>query len=313
MPKPDKQAKGHLPILNFTDLPLRQHDEWATRTRVEEPSISSDYPQMLADLLKALVLGIVEGVTEFLPVSSTGHLLLVERFMDLDRDNFWKTFAVMIQLGAILAILVIYFGRLWRVALGMFSDPAARRFVIGVLLAFFPAVVLGLIFGSFIKSVLFNPWVVCFTLIAGGAVLLWVDQQDFKPRYHDAMAFSLPMYLGIGVAQCAAMIPGVSRSGASIVAAMLFGADKRAAAEFSFFLAIPTMVGAFVYDFYKNRADMTMDHGLIIAVGFVVSFITAIIVVKTFLGYVTRHGFALFAWWRVIVGSLGLIALALGK
>lgn len=313
MPKPDKQAKGHLPILNFTDLPLRQHDEWATRTRVEEPSISSDYPQMLADLLKALVLGIVEGVTEFLPVSSTGHLLLVERFMDLDRDSFWKTFAVMIQLGAILAILVIYFGRLWRVALGMFSDPAARRFVIGVLLAFFPAVVLGLIFGSFIKSVLFNPWVVCFTLIAGGAVLLWVDQQDFKPRYHDAMAFSLPMYLGIGVAQCAAMIPGVSRSGASIVAAMLFGADKRAAAEFSFFLAIPTMVGAFVYDFYKNRADMTMDHGLIIAVGFVVSFITAIIVVKTFLGYVTRHGFALFAWWRVIVGSLGLIALALGK
>ena len=267
---------------------------------------------MLADLLKALVLGIVEGVTEFLPVSSTGHLLLVERFMDLDRDNFWKTFAVMIQLGAILAILVIYFGRLWRIALGMFTDPAARRFVIGVLLAFLPAVILGLLFGSFIKNVLFNPWVVCFSLIAGGAVLLWVDQQDLNPRYHDATAFSLPMYLGIGVAQCAAMIPGVSRSGASIVAAMLFGADKRAAAEFSFFLAIPTMVGAFAYDFYKNRADMTMDHSLVIAVGFVVSFITAIIVVKTFLDFVTRRGFALFAWWRVIVGSLGLIALALG-
>jgi len=268
---------------------------------------------MLADLLKALILGIVEGVTEFLPVSSTGHLLLVERFMDLDRDNFWKTFAVLIQLGAILAILVIYFQRLWHIALGMFSDPAARRFVIGVLIAFLPAVILGLLFGSFIKSVLFNPWVVCFSLIAGGAVLLWVDQQDFNPRHHDATAFSLPMYLGIGIAQCAAMIPGVSRSGASIVAAMLFGADKRAAAEFSFFLAIPTMVGAFVYDFYKNRADMTTDHGLVIAVGFVVSFITAIIVVKTFLGYVTRHGFALFAWWRVIVGTLGLIALALGK
>ena len=135
---------------------------------------------MLADLLKALVLGIVEGVTEFLPVSSTGHLLLVERFMDLDRDNFWKTFAVMIQLGAILAILVIYFGRLWRIALGMFTDPPARRFVIGVLLAFLPAVILGLLFGSFIKNVLFNPWVVCFSLIAGGAVLLWVDQQDFQ-------------------------------------------------------------------------------------------------------------------------------------
>ena len=268
---------------------------------------------MLADLLKALILGIVEGVTEFLPVSSTGHLLLVERFMDLDRDNFWKTFAVMIQLGAILAIRVIYFGRLWRIAVGMFSDPAARRFVIGVLLAFLPAVILGLLFGGFIKSVLFNPWVVCFTLIAGGAVLLWVDQQDLHPRYHDATGFSLPMYLGIGTAQCAAMIPGVSRSGASIVAAMLFGADKRAAAEFSFFLAIPTMVGAFAYDFYKNRADMTMDHGLVIAVGFVVSFITAIIVVKTFLDFVTKRGFALFAWWRVIVGTLGLIALALGK
>jgi len=268
---------------------------------------------MLADLLKALILGIVEGVTEFLPVSSTGHLLLVERFMDLDRDNFWKTFAVLIQLGAILAILVIYFQRLWQIALGMFSDPASRRFVIGVLIAFLPAVILGLLFGSFIKSVLFNPWVVCFSLIAGGAVLLWVDQQDFNPRHHDATTFPLPMYLGIGIAQCAAMIPGVSRSGASIVAAMLFGADKRAAAEFSFFLAIPTMVGAFVYDFYKNRADMTMDHGLVIAVGFIVSFITAIIVVKTFLGYVTRHGFALFAWWRVVVGTLGLIALALGK
>ncbi len=268
---------------------------------------------MLTDIFKAVVLGIVEGVTEFLPVSSTGHLLLVERFMDLDQQNFWKTFAVLIQLGAILAILAIYFARLWRIALGMFSDPAAQRFVIGVLLAFFPAVVLGLLFGGFIKNVLFNPWVVCFSLIAGGAVLLWVDQQDFNPRHRDATAFPLPMYLGIGIAQCAAMIPGVSRSGASIVAAMLFGADKRAAAEFSFFLAIPTMLGAFVYDVYKSRADMTMDHSLIIAVGFAVSFITAIIVVKTFLSYVTRHGFELFAWWRVIVGTLGLIALALGK
>jgi undecaprenyl-diphosphatase len=267
---------------------------------------------MLPDLLKALFLGIVEGVTEFLPVSSTGHLLLAERIFSLDQDNFWKTFAVMIQLGAILAILVVYFQRLWHVATHMFTDAAAQRFVIGVLVAFLPAVILGLIFGHFIKEVLFNPWVVCFSLIAGGAVLLWVDQQDFNPRHHNAMTFPLPMYLGIGIAQCAAMIPGVSRSGASIVAAMLFGADKRAAAEFSFFLAIPTMIGAFVYDFYKGRADMTMDHALIIAVGFVVSFITAIIVVKTFIDFVTRRGFSFFAWWRVIVGTLGLIALAMG-
>ena len=268
---------------------------------------------MLYDILKAVFLGVVEGVTEFLPVSSTGHLLLAERIFNLDEDNFWKTFAVLIQLGAILAILVISFQRLWHVATHMFTDPAARRFVIGVLVAFIPAVILGLLFGSFIKAVLFNPWVVCFSLIAGGAVLLWVDQQDFNPTHHNAMTFPLPMYLGIGIAQCAAMIPGVSRSGASIVAAMLFGADKRAAAEFSFFLAIPTMVGAFAYDFYKNRGAMTMDNSIVIAVGFAVSFITAIIVVKTFLDFVTKNGFAFFAWWRVIVGTLGLVALALGK
>jgi undecaprenyl-diphosphatase len=154
---------------------------------------------------------------------------------------------------------------------------------------------------------------VCFSLIVGGAILLWVDQIDFDPHEHDAMTFPLPMYLAIGFAQCLAMIPGVSRSGASIVGAMLLGADKRAAAEFSFFLAIPTMVGAFAYDFYKNRGDMTTDHIGIIAIGFVVSFITAMIVVKTFLTYVTRHGFGLFAWWRVIVGTLGLVALAMGK
>ena len=195
----------------------------------------------------------------------------------------------------------------------MFSgDSEARRFVIGVLVAFLPAVIVGLIAGKYIKSMLFNPWVVCFTLIVGGAILLWVDQLDLKPREHDATKFPLLTYLYIGMAQCVAMIPGVSRSGASIVAAMLLGADKRAAAEFSFFLAIPTMVGAFAYDFYKSRADLTTDHLGIVAIGFVVSFITAMIVVKTFLGYVTRHGFQLFAWWRVIVGTLGLVALALG-
>lgn len=267
---------------------------------------------MLADVIRAVILGVVEGVTEFLPVSSTGHLLLVERFFDLGEGNFWKSFAVLIQLGAILAILALYFVKLWHIALGMFTDPAARRFVIGVLLAFLPAAVLGAAFGSYIKAYLFNPWVVCFSLIVGGAILLWVDQLDLEPHDHDATAFSLPMYFAIGCAQCLAMIPGVSRSGASIVAAMLLGADKRAAAEFSFFLAIPTMVGAFAYDMYKSRGEMTTDHLTIVAIGFVVSFITAIIVVKTFLTYVTRHGFTLFAWWRVIVGTLGLIALALG-
>jgi len=150
-------------------------------------------------------------------------------------------------------------------------------------------------------------------LIVGGAVLLWVDQFDHNPDLHDATKFPLLTYLWIGFAQCLAMIPGVSRSGASIVAAMLFGADKRAAAEFSFFLAIPTMIGAFVYDFYKNRAEMTTDHLGVVAIGFVVSFVVAVIVVKSFLSYLTRHGFGLFAWWRVAVGTLGLIALAMGR
>src|ERR1700732_4424987 len=258
---------------------------------------------MMSDAVRAVILGIVEGVTE----------LLAERFFDLGEDNFWKSFAILIQLGAILAIVVIYFAKLWRIALGMFSNPDDRRFVIGVLVAFLPAVVIGLIAGKYIKEFLFNPWVVCFSLIVGGAILLWVDQLDHKPREHDATAFPLPMYLTIRFAQCLAMIPRVSRFGASIVAAMLLGADKRAAAEFSFFLAIPTMVGAFAYDLYKNRADMTADHIGIIAIGFVVSFVTAIIVVKTFLSYVTRHGFTLFAWWRVIVGTLGLMALVMGR
>jgi undecaprenyl-diphosphatase len=268
---------------------------------------------MMSDWLRAVILGIIEGVTEFLPVSSTGHLLLAKRFFGLGEGVFWDSFVVLIQLGAILAIVVIYFAKLWRVALGMFSNAEDRRFVIGVLVAFLPAVIIGLIAGKYIKEVLFNPWVVCFSLIAGGAILMWVDQLDHKPNLHDATKFPLLTYLWIGFAQCLAMIPGVSRSGASIVAAMLLGADKRAAAEFSFFLAIPTMVGAFVYDFYKNRAEMTTDHLGIVAIGFVVSFITAIIVVKTFLNYVTRHGFTLFAWWRVLVGTLGLIALALGR
>lgn len=267
---------------------------------------------MFFELLKAFILGVVEGLTEFLPVSSTGHLLLLERFFGFDDEDFGKTFVVLIQLGAILAILSIYFVRLWNIAIGMFHDPAARRFVIGVLIAFLPAAIIGGIGHSFIKSVLFNPWVVCFTLISGGAILLWVDQLEFKPRYHDATGFSLRMYFYIGLAQCLAMIPGVSRSGTTIVSGMLLGADKRSAAEFSFFLAIPTMTGAFTLDLFKNWSQMGGNNTLLVAVGFATSFVAAWIVVRTFLDYVTQHGFALFAWWRVIVGCLGLIGLALG-
>ncbi len=267
---------------------------------------------MTADLIKAAILGIVEGLTEFLPVSSTGHLLLLQRFLGFADEDFGKVFAVLIQLGAILAIVSVYFWKLWRIALGMFDDPAARRFVLGVLIAFLPAAVIGALMHSVIKDYLFNAWVVCFTLIAGGAVLLWVDQWEKRPTHTDAMTFSLRMYLGIGICQCLAMIPGVSRSGATIVSAMAMGADKRSAAEFSFFLAMPTMAGAFAFDLVKNYDQMTYGNVLMVAIGFAMSFVAGYIVVRTFLDYVSRHGFALFAWWRVTVGTIGLILLAIG-
>jgi len=264
------------------------------------------------DVIKATILGIVEGLTEFIPVSSTGHLLLIQQFLGFSDEDFGKSFTVLIQFGAILALLSIYFVRLWRLFTGMFTDPQARRFIIGVLLAFLPAAVIGATAYKFIKEVLFNPWVVCFTLIAGGAILLWVDQLDLKPRYREATGFTLPMYCVIGLAQCLSMVPGVSRSGATIVAAMLLGADRRAAAEFSFWLAMPTMAGAFAFDLYKNHTQMSGGNYVLVAVGFVVSFISAWFVVKTFLDYVSRRGFTLFVWWRVTVGTVGLVALALG-
>jgi undecaprenyl-diphosphatase len=268
---------------------------------------------MLLDLIKAMVLGVVEGLTEFLPVSSTGHLLLISTFFGFDDDDFGKTFVVLIQLGAILAILSIYFQRLWTILTGAFSDPGARRFIIGVLIAFLPAALIGAVLHGFIKGVLFNPWVVCVALIVGGGVLLWVDRLRLNPVHHDATAFPLKTYLLIGLCQCLAMIPGVSRSGATIVSAMLLGADKRSAAEFSFFLAMPTMAGAFAYDLLKNYGQLSTNNLLIVAVGFITSFIAAWIVVRTLLDYVSSHGFSLFAWWRIVVGALGLIGLALIK
>ena len=258
---------------------------------------------MTLDLIKAAFLGIVEGLTEFIPVSSTGHLLLVGHFLGFDDEAFGKSFDVLIQLGAILALLSIYFSRLWKLFLGMFNDPEAQRFIIGVLVAFFPAMVLGALAYGFIKSVLFNAWIVCIMLLVGGFVLLWIDRLDLKPRYHDATKFTLPMYLGIGVMQCLSMIPGVSRAGATIVGA---------ATEFSFWLAMPTMVGAFAFEAFKSRHELAGSNLLVVAVGFAVSFVCGWFVVKTLLGYVARHGFALFAWWRIVVGGLGLIALLLG-
>lgn len=262
------------------------------------------------DLIKAAVLGIVEGLTEYLPVSSTGHLLLMEHVFGWGDDDFGKSFAILIQLGAILALLTIYFGRIWSLAKEMFTQWAAARFVIGVLLAFLPAAVVGALAYHVIKSYLFDIRIVCVSLIVGGFVLLWVDRLNLKARYHEATEFSLPMYLGIGIIQCISMVPGVSRAGATIVGAMLFGADRRSAAEFSFWLAMPTMVGAFAYEIYKSRGELALGGNVAVtAVGFAFSFIFGWIVVKTFLGYVQRHSFALFAWWRILLGAGGLAAL----
>ncbi|WP_075214294.1 undecaprenyl-diphosphate phosphatase [Mongoliimonas terrestris] len=262
----------------------------------------------LAVLIKALVLGLVEGLTEFLPVSSTGHLLLIGHFLGFQSPG--NTFEVLIQLGAILAILTVYGERLTRIALAAPTDPNARRFIAGVLIAFLPAVVIGVLAHDYIKEVLFEtPAVVCTTLIIGGVILLVVDRMHFTPRYTDATGYPLSTYLAIGFFQCLAMIPGTSRSGATIVGALLLGADKRSAAEFSFFLALPTMAGAFAYDLYKNRDLLSVDDAAVIGVGFVASFVVAVIVVRRLLDFVSRHGYAPFAWWRIVVGTLGFAGL----
>lgn len=265
------------------------------------------------DYIKALILGLVEGLTEFIPVSSTGHLLLLEHFFNIGDDDFGKTFAVLIQLGAILAILLVYTRRLLQIAFALPTDPLARRFLIGVLIAFLPAAVIGALAHGFIKDVLFDPFVVCCSLIAGGLVLLVVDETDFEVKYTDATTFPLPMYLKIGIFQCLAMIPGVSRSGATIVGAMVLGSNKRAAAEFSFFLAMPTMAGAFAYDLYKSYKTLTVDNVALIVIGFVAAFACGLFVVRILLDYVSKRGFALFAWWRLIVGAAGLAGLYVFK
>ncbi|MDF2118936.1 undecaprenyl-diphosphate phosphatase [Roseiarcaceae bacterium H3SJ34-1] len=259
------------------------------------------------EAIKALILGVVEGFTEFLPVSSTGHLLLIGHFLGFESKG--KTFEVLVQLGAILAILIVYFNRLLSILLALPSDRRARMFVLGILIAFLPAAIIGAALHNFIKDVLFNPMIVCTTLIAGGLVLLALDDMPMKQKYTDVMDYPPLMCLKIGLFQCLAMVPGVSRSGATIVGSMLMGADKRSAAEFSFFLAMPTMAGAFAYDLLKSYKDLDFHDVSLIVIGFVAAFVSALFVVRGFLAYVTRHGFTPFAWWRIIVGVIGWIGL----
>lgn len=261
--------------------------------------------------LAAALLGLLEGLTEFLPVSSTGHLLLAGHFLGFESAG--RTFEVVIQLGAILALTSVYAAQMLRLVLAAGSDPAARRAVVSILLAFLPAVIVGLVAHDFIKTVLFEGTaLIAVMLILGGIVLLIIDRIAPPPVHHDALALPFRKALVIGLFQCLAMVPGVSRSGATIVGGLLLGVEKRAAAEFSFLLSLPTMGAAVAYDLYKNR-DI-LDFGAVwdIAVGFAVAFLTALIVVRWVLNYIGRNGYALFGWWRIIVGSAALTALLIG-
>jgi len=257
----------------------------------------------------AILLGIVEGLTEFVPVSSTGHLLLGNALLGFEGPP-GHTFEIAVQLGAILAILWVYRAKLLGVALGLASEPADRRFARNVILAFIPALVLGFTLHGFIKGVLFNPWVVSVALVAGGVAILWIERNVPLARIHEVDQIGPLMAFKIGACQVVAMIPGVSRAGATIMGALLMGVDRKTATEFSFFLAIPTMLGATVYDLYKNRHLLGAEDFNIIAVGFVTAFVAALLVVRTVVGFVARHGFAPFAWYRIALGSVALVLLA---
>jgi undecaprenyl-diphosphatase len=261
--------------------------------------------------LVAAVLGIIEGLTEFIPVSSTGHLLLAGHFLGFESAG--RTFEVVIQLGAILALLAVYAGKLISVFAAAPHDPAARRFILSVLLAFLPAAVIGVLAHGFIKTVLFEtPMLIAIMLVLGGVILLFVDRMKLTERYDDATKFPPHIALAIGFIQCVAMIPGVSRSGATIVGSLLLGASKRSAAEFSFFLSMPTMAGAFAYDLYKSRAVLDFDAMGLIAIGFACAFVSGLLVVRGLLNFVSRRGYAVFGWWRIIIGLLAILALSFG-
>jgi undecaprenyl-diphosphatase len=259
-------------------------------------------------LLMAAFMGLIEGLTEFLPVSSTGHLILVEDLLGFEGPP-GKVFDIVIQLGAILAVCVAYFGRLWRVLIGLPGDPGARRFAVAVILAFLPSAVIGALAHGFIKSVLFSPWVVSASLIVGGLAILAIEAKPRVATVREVEDFSPWLALKIGFCQVLAMIPGVSRSGTTILGALLLGVERRAAAEFSFFLAIPTMLGAATYDLYKNRNDLTFDGATVIAIGFVVAFLSALVVIRHFVDFVSRRGFSPFGWYRIAVGTLMLMVL----
>jgi len=253
-------------------------------------------------LLKALFLGLIEGLTEFLPISSTGHLILFGHLIDFKSDS-GRVFEVVIQFGAILAVCWLYRQKIIALIRGFFSGEAhARRFAINVFVAFLPAVVIGVLAVDFIKQVLFSPLVVAFALIIGGLIIFAVEAREYKPKTIEATDISLKQAILVGFAQCVAMIPGTSRSGATIIGGMLSGLSRKAATEFSFFLAMPTMLGAATYDLFRNANVLTSNNLVSISVGFIAAFIAALLVVKALVKFVEKHTLRVFAWYRVLLG-----------
>jgi len=261
-------------------------------------------------LLTIILLGIVEGVTEFLPVSSTGHLILAGALLGYD-DSRFQLFDIVIQLGAILAVVVLYWRTFWAVLMGLFRrDPVSIRFVRNILIAFLPAAVIGVLFLKQIEALLLRPDIVAVALILGGIAILVIERLARPADTRGVAEIPAKTTLGIGFLQCLAMIPGVSRSGATILGALSLGVERRTAAEFSFFLAIPTMLGASVLEIAKHHDTLMAGQGtslLDVAIGFVVAFVVALLVVRWFVGIVSRRGFGPFAWYRIVVGIVALI------
>ena len=257
-------------------------------------------------LLKAFVLGIVEGITEFLPISSTGHLIIVGDALDFNNE-VGKVFEIAIQLGAILSVCWEYRARLSDVVMGLPHDRRARQFALNLIIAFIPAAVLGLLFIKAIKAHLFNPLSVAIAFIVGGFVILWIERRNNMPRIEQVDDMSWLDALKVGTSQCFALIPGVSRSGATIMGGIFFGLSRKTATEFSFFLAIPTMFAATIYDLYKHWDLLHLHDLATFAVGFITAFISAFVAIRALLKFVANHSFAVFAWYRIIFGLALLV------
>jgi undecaprenyl-diphosphatase len=268
-----------------------------------------DYLAQLPILVKAIVLGLVEGLTEFLPISSTGHLILTGSLLGW-HDEKAKVFEIVIQTGAMLAVLWYFRKKIFAVLSGLLGDAESQRFALNVIIAFLPAAILGLAFGKYVKAYFFKPIPVAIAFIVGGLIILWVEKRPaarLTARIQSMEAMSPVDALKLGLAQALALIPGTSRSGATIIGGMLFGLSRKAATEFSFFLAMPTLIGAGAYDTYKNRALLSVADWPLFAVGTVVSFLSALVCVHWLIRFVATRDFTPFAWYRIVFGVLVLV------